>query len=112
MFRLSASRLGGCNAFMMLMRQCSGRHPTFVGLSGPVRARKLSKVYHRLNPKRFELLKARAVRAGSLTVRKNKQKPNVTARFVSKNFAKVEGDPTVRFASIAKMWRQSKKASA
>ncbi len=112
MLRFTARRLGGANAFMMLMRQCNGRYPTFVGLSGPTRAQKLSKVYSRLTPKRFELLQARARRVGSLYPRKSKRTPNQTAKFVAKNFEKVDGTPEQRFRSLAKQWILAKKATA
>lgn len=113
MLKFSTRRLGGANVFMMLMRQCNGRNKSFVGLQGPERARKLAKVYSRLSPKRFELLKGRAERVGSIYPRPiaDKQKPNVTARFVRSRFHKVEGDPVVRFRTIAREWNGRKVAA-
>jgi hypothetical protein len=112
MLRFSARRLGGANVFMMMMRQCTKAIPAFRGVGGPARAAKLSRTYGRLSPKRFELLEQRAKRYGPTHPRTEKQKPNVTARFVSKNYHKVTGEPSARFRAIAKLYNKQRKVRA
>ena len=112
MFRFSARRLGGANVFMMLMRKNNSTNKFYAGIGGPERAQKLAKAYRNLRPVKFELLRQKAVRYGATFPRTDKQAPNVTARFVSKNFSKVEGMPADRFRKLAVLYKKQRNARA
>jgi hypothetical protein len=112
MLSFSARRLGGANVFMMLMRKNNSTNKYYAGLGGPERAQKLSRAFKRLRPVKFELLRQKAIRFGATYPRADKQKPNVTARFVSKNFDKVEGVPADRFRKIAVLYKKQQRKAA